>query len=458
MGIVPGGEIVYSSDLSPDNFFVGKLSPSERLKSDSGKINNVIAGDPVYFSLRTPRLFDRAEISLRFKNFADASLIEAGVLADKKIWRYDLKPVKNRIIDQAALVWEVKKEGNIILLANPEAGQKEKIEKSSIADFLESLPDKGQVAEYNYELRRNFTIPDYDPDEQKERVIVPKLIGAYQFYVYLKNEELDIEFEFADLNKNRDSDDIALYLYLNNELIDVRRLEDDGIAADGGETKAARKLSFKLADLPEGAYKMEVKANNDIVSDFTAKQNKIAFIGKIDLYRAGGKDLSIHTSSRQVQFTTTNPDCLQAIKLDGREFLISETYRQFKQDILGASSTALIVLEKDGIAVSGDGIFAFSAEAFFDPRPKKADKYLDIRKNGINYIVADYVSPEKAEDWELKTVEFDLRRAYRENGRYGFIISAPDLKEGGAGIELAEIQIRLSGKSLWQKISEIIKK
>ncbi len=57
-------------------------------------------------------------------------------------------------------------------------------------------------------------------------------------------------------------------------------------------------------------------------------------------------------------------------------------------------------------------------------------------------------------------VEFDLRGAYREDGKYTFLISAPGLNPNDAlddYLEIEEIKVELKGKTLIEKIREVIR-
>lgn len=461
MGIAPFGKIEYAYDFTKPNYFISKLSPNERLSQDNGKINNLILADPVYFNLRTPRRFEKAELEIKYKNPADASIIEVGVLADKKIWRYDLKPLENRLLEQLTLVWDLKQDNNLLLFSNPEHSLSASGTKyENVAQFLNSPPPINQIAQYNYELKTDFYIPDYRPFDSLKDLAIPEITGAYQLYVYLKDEDFDFEFDFVDQNQNSDPDEIDLRLYFDNQLLDFRHLADDGIISDNNEKSAMRSLEFKLSGLPEGAYKLEIKANSDIITkNIRTKQTKIAFISKIDLHAAGNADIEIFTNSRRAQFTTIHPASLQKIKINDHELDINETYRQFKQEIETSTNTARILLERDGIAVSGDALFSFSESAFFNPKIKKADKYLDAASAGINYVISDYSFPRQDKGWKYKTIDFDLSSAYREKNTYSFIISVPDLaSEDSKGVLIDEIKIKLSGKSLWKKISEVLKK
>ena len=67
----------------------------------------------------------------------------------------------------------------------------------------------------------------------------------------------------------------------------------------------------------------------------------------------------------------------------------------------------------------------------------------------------DYDLPLAENDKTIASAEFDLIGVYREKGKYNFMISVPGLKEDDAVddyLEIIEIKIEFSGRTLWQKI------
>lgn len=452
MAAAPSGKISYAADFSKPNYFIGKLTPAERLMPVEGEASlpRVIIGDPVYFSLRTARRFDKAKLTLKYRQSEDAPpIIEAGVLADKIIWRYDLQPIENKIIDRLALVWDVKKENGLILLQrNDSAGA---TEYDSVSEFLNNPPARGQVALYNYDLNAEFLLPDYAP-RNVETQNFASLRGPYQFYTYIKDEDLDFIFDFQDLNKNKDGDPIDLRLYYNNKLIDSRHLDDDGIADDRGKAADPGEIKLKLSNLPEGVYKVELRANDDIITKkITTRQSKLSFVAKIRLAGDGAKDIGLFTDSNEISAQTVNPKSLQKIKAGENELDINKTYKQF--NIETGQGVKEIKLEKDDVILAGDGVFGFNKEALINPAFKKAYGKLDI--DSVNYILAKYEMPAEKDGRKIAQVEFDLNGAYREQGRYNFLISVPGLRADDGiddEIEIGEIKIELKGKSLWKKI------
>ena len=256
--IVPTGKISYVYDFDKNSRFISKLTPDTRVKPIKNKKQEII-GAPVYFNLNTHRKFNKAKLSIKYKYNeykSPISFIEAGILADNLLWRYNLKPVENKIIDELSYTWNVLQKDDIVLL------QRKKT-YNSIDKFLNKLPKSSEIALYNHNLNQEYTIPGYAPSK-KDKIIKYALRGQYQFYTYLKNEELYYKFIFQDLNENKEKDPINLNIYYGDKLIDTRFLEDDGINNEKIGTQ--RTLELKLANMPEGAYKIELRANDDILT------------------------------------------------------------------------------------------------------------------------------------------------------------------------------------------------
>lgn len=469
MGIVPGGKISYVYNFTKPNYFIAKLMPEERVKPIENGSQKII-GDPVYFSLRTPRRFEKAILSLKYKRQTEESktlrfslenrsvldsiflpIIETGVLVDKTIWRYNLKPMENRIIDQLSLVWN-KIEGDGIMFL-----QREK-KYETIEDFLNNLPASREIAAYNYDLKTNFILEDYEPSDIENNIIYP-IRGAYQFYTYIKNEDLNFSFDFFDLNKNKDKEEINLYLYYADKLVDSRSMSESEGEENDSETERG-KIDWQLKNLSEGAYKIEVKAGDDIITKtIKTKQQKLAFINKIWLYGDGNENIKLFSDSSNINAQTINPGSLQKIKIKEGELNLSETYKMFSVSMDGGVKE--IILEKDDVIISGDGSFGFTEESIINPAIKKVNANLDIVGSPTNYILAGYNIPISDGDWKIAKAEFDLTNAYRESGKYSFLISIPGLRADDGvedGIEIKEIKFDLEGTSLWEKVEGLLSK
>jgi|WetSurMetagenome_2_1015567.scaffolds.fasta_scaffold01402_2 hypothetical protein len=475
LSAVPGGKITYVQDFKSFNDFIGNLTPVERMAG------NKIIGDPVYFSLRVPRRFTSAKLTLKYKVDPSVPIIEAGVLKDRATWQYDLQPIYNGKLDELMKNWNmISNRGTLPAsrgASHPSQGGDNLIllqrKKTfiSVDDFLKNQPKPDKIALYNYDLKNNFILPDYVPAKATTTMCRP-LQGTYQFYTYIKNENLADDFVFEDLNKEVGSDPIDIFVYYNDKQIAAEHLDDDGVADDSGAQKSWRHLKLNLANLPEGVYKIGVRADNDIITrTITTVQSKMAFVNKINLAAVPevscGRNLI--TDSRKIQAQTVYADKLQTIQITpllSKEGLgggsveglsITELFTQFStQGDLPKMS--YLVLQNDGAMISGDGLFSFSESQFFNPTIRKVDANFDADKEGIDYVLANYVTPARDGDWLVSTAEFDLQNVYKQWNKHSFLISVPGLRaedNTGDGVTIGEIKIELTGTSFWEKIEKI---
>jgi len=450
--IVPSGRISYIYDFIKPSFFIGKLSPAERVVLSQGQAE--AKGDPVYFSLRPPRRFERAKVTIKFKNTTEFPVVEIGLLNDKIAWSYDLKPLQNKIIDQLALVWPVvygQTGGRLI--------ERER-EYDTVEEFLSNLPAHEEIALYDYSLKNKFLLDKYSPAKEKQSINYG-FRGSYQFYTYIKNEDLDYVFDFVDLNINKDNDPVDIKVYSADGLIRTEHVADDLVAS------SERQSRLKISDLDEGVYRLSFIANDDIVTkNITTAQSQFALINRVWLAEGNQKNLTLYTNSRLVSAQTINPASKSKVKVGGQTLDLSETYQQFSLKTSSQSASPKlqpgepikVELTKDDIIISGDGVFSLNEDSLLDPRFKDVNANIDINQEKINYILTNYQAPSKSDEWQSATAEFDLTKAYQENGKYQFLISIPGLKaeDSAAGaLIIKEIRVDLSGTSLKQKLKKI---
>ena len=461
--VVPTGGISYRYDFRQENYFIKKLTPKDRVREPQAgppaspgeawrASEQKIVGNPVYFSLRTPRTFDRAKVTVSFKNPDKLPLIEIGALAADKVWRYRLEPLENLALDRLIERWPVVREGDVILL------QRNK-KYSNLNDFLAQQPQREEIALYNYQLPDDFILNAYQAGIATTTINV-SLRGTYQFYTYIGAENLYYEFSLSDLNQNKDSDAAILKLYHGQTLVAERQLADDGIAADTGVHTAPRSLTLNKTGLAPGVYKIELLANDDILTEkIKTRQTKLALINRVWFVDGAEKPLKLFTDSLKISVQTLNPASLQDIKVGDGKLSLADTYRQFAVE--NQAGLIDLKLNKGDVIISGDGLFSFSREQFFNPERKKFSSRLDLDKNGINYILARYHTPAANGNRQTASAEFDLKNAYREFFKYNFMISIPDLNAEDRvkdSLIIDDIRVDLTGTNLWQKIKKIILK
>ncbi|MFA5162950.1 MAG: hypothetical protein WC441_00295 [Patescibacteria group bacterium] len=470
--VVPSGKIVYSRDYSRSFFglggqgFLSLFSPADRIDAISGAYPRFLA-DPIYFSVFTPRRFERARLIIKYQDALsdNTPLIEAGVLKDKMIWSYQMKPIENKILD--SLSWPSLRDGSLVLYQ-----RSEKVKDLSV--FQQDVAGRNDLALYNYTLNKRFYLPDYQAG-QSSRIVASALRGPYQFYTYIDNESLNFIFYFQDLNQNYDLKGDGINIVVRDQAgknILSREISDDGIIVDSGDLGPEKISSFIIKDLPRGVYRIEVKTNDDILTKkIISTQSKLSFINKVWLEDSdsGSKSTEIYTNADYIKATAFGASGLQNLFFQDKAYKIDAPFQQFSFKTKNGSGAGAyrINAKPKNLILENNGVFAFSPEALVIPDfPKVDGNWSDSPE--INYILAEYEQPQSFGEDKLAVLDFDLSDAYREKGKYGFMISIPGLYADNqnraaigldpAYLQVKEIRVELAGQSLGQKIKELFKR
>ena len=437
--IVPLGKITYQTDFKDQSYFIGKLSPAERVAKAT--VGQKIIGEPVYFSLFTPRPFNKAVVTLDFSS--PSNLIELGVRRDKTLWSYNLKPVYSKFLEELRLDKKTIIEGNNLLW------QKDKV-FLTLADFNKKQPANNKIMVYNYPLANNYRLTSAAVLAQ-ERIVPINLRGAFQLYTYSQGEPIAIDFYVKDRNENSDQDPVEVNLYQGNTIIATASLTDET-----SQNGPARVLSLKTNKLTSGIYRLEYKANNDIMtSALKTKQAKLAFAGALWLAETDKANIDLYTDSQFINAQTINPRSQQTISFNNFNFPIAETYKQYTFDSKDFSFNLKKVSLKQGdLTIAANGLLAFSEADFFNPLIRQLPNNVSTTNLGTDFIVANYPPIEKLANGDLRVrLEFDLRGAYQEKNKYSFMISAPQINSQTSDFTIKNIKIELSEPTLWQFIA-----
>ncbi|MEI6835368.1 MAG: hypothetical protein WCK59_00910 [Candidatus Falkowbacteria bacterium] len=469
--VVPGGAVTYSKSYPAKvNFlgakdFIGQFTPADRVKIEPN-LPAKISGDPVYFSVTTPRTFSQAKITITYQdNLSTATpIISAGVLVDNIVWRYKLKPLENKILDNDLSGWVKLSDGDVQLF------QKDK-KFSSVAEFLNILKNKptevcatgnprdclalynaDSLATYLPEPQLPKTIPSFKP------VTIP-LQGTHQFYfVGAAAKDFNFNFDLADLNLNKQSDPVTISLYYKGAKIFSKTILDNF----GGETSGRVRnfsvpLTYKNTAATAGLYKIEIKADDDVViKKITDAPSALIATGYLHPVNASSLPLSFWTDSFFVKVTANNPASLQTLTFGANNFSLSEAYKQFEFENHTGSLNE-IKINRDDLLLETDGLFSFAAADFWNPEFKEVDRHFSA-SSSTKYILAVYKAPiEIKNNLRQAVAVLNTKEAYRENGKYSFMLSVPGLSLVNQGSLLVKnIQVEFSGRTLWDKIKEKI--
>jgi len=468
--IVPNGQVSYSKsypakiNLLGGKGFIGTLTPADRVLISPGQMAK-ISGDPIYFSVFTPRTFSSAKITVTYQDNLSSStpVIEAGVLVDNILWRYQLAPIENRILDENFKDWYQLRQGETLLY------QKNK-DYSSVADFLATLKNKADslcpsgdpkscLALYNTDdLNSDFPKVQAPSNTAEFKPFNIPLQGAHQFYFTKPaGQALNFSINYTDLNLNKDADSVTVSIYLGTDKIYSKTIPDNfggensGVVRNFSDSFSAPSLSDLAA-----VYKLEIKADDDIViKKIVSAPSALNIISRIHPVAVSGS-VTLWTDSQAIQVSTNNPASAQKINFGGQTFNLSEAYKQF-EFVSNQKGPKEIKLVRDDVIIAGDGVFSLAAEDLFNPQ------YLAVYRNftmsdNLKYVLANYEAPKTlANGLKQATVALNTQEAYRENGKYSFIVSVPGLSLYQDGnIQISNIKVEFSGRTVWDKLKESI--
>lgn len=441
-------EIVY--DFKKPNAFIGNLNPNGRLsniRKEDDKYYQTIIIDPVYFDLELPANYQKATIQVNYQSKTEP-VIELGALAAKDIWNFQIQPIQNSIIDDLENKWNTIKEGETVLL------QKEK-KYDSIDSFLKDLPPLDEIAIFNYNLPYEYTIYDYQKSDEYWE-INQSLKGQHSFYAYLGDgEDMGFTFLLEDLNEHNGKDEGKIEVYRGSELIDKQTVSDDGITDESKQKTDLGEWNINLTDTKPGLYKINLLLTDDIlINKIKTKQKLVAFVNKINFYNPENTNnaVNVFSDSTLLKAATNYTSGLRKLKIGEEEMEIKDLNVEYKKEIQNAKDGYNIEIPSANLLVSGDGLFSFGAEHFFNPQIKILNK--ESALGGTNYIIANYHSPQSVGGWIVGEATFDLAGIYKENNKIKIMISAPNLNRNKGEVKISKIKAILETRPFFTKVRE----
>lgn len=449
--IVPSGQISYVRDFSEESRFIDVLKPLERTQPAVNG-TQTITGGPVYFNLKTPRNFDSAKVSLVYRTSPNwpHQIIELGTLVDPLRSQYLLKPLENQILDRQVSDWSRVASGTVTLYQRQASYR-------SVEDFLNNLPNLNEVATYNYDLKRDFRLSNYQPDQGSVTLDWP-LKGSYSFYTYGRDEDLQLDFSFVDIAFDGARAPTSLTLYEDGKVVKIADLKAQ--RAQAAAAGRGWRYAFAYHIQGEHLYKLDLRADAGLsTTRLHSSLAKLSFAGQLPFAYAGDHNYNFLTDSREVNLLAINSASLGEVRIGTSTLLIDEAYKQLSFRTLNAINK--IKLTKSGLSVMGDGVFAPNEAALINPKFKSLNYLTALNREGINYILAKYDAPQKIGEWQEASAEFDLRAAQKEKGDYKFMISVPGFKNGEKStdwLEIKEIKVDLRGQNWLEMLKGAIRR
>lgn len=457
-------------DFEHESPFISLLKPRGRVdqklyKDNSGDYYQTIHIDPVYFDVEFPRHFSDAHVTLKYKNPYE-SLLELGISRGELDEGFLLKPIENKLLDKllAEGDWHVIQDKGRILF------QKNK-QYNTIDSFLQKLPGESKIATYNFHLPITYKRRNYEP---KQGVHIPKsLRGGHSMLTYVgQNENLDFTFNFQDVNRGKNEDEIKIRVYHYDQEIYTRVLEDDGIADDSAFMARPFDYNLKLPTPGEGVYKIKIETTDDIfIRDIKAQQHLLVFENSIYLGDNVGylnekfperyTATQLYSTTEKLSAITSHKEGFQKINFGPRTLDIDEKHIMFTKSYPLSQRKKLLEglkISENDIKVIGKGLFAFDEKNFFDPSYLNitGDPDLNLDLYNVQYVIANYTPPIQDGAWKKQTLHFDIDRIRDADNEYRFVLSFPYSQKKQTLIDMSEINILVQSEKIG--LSDFMKK
>jgi len=447
LNFVPSGVLTKVFDFSAPSAYADYLVPQERVTGvleEAGESFQQIIQDPVYFHVHLPSTFETLRVRVMF-NPDDQPFLELGPMITEEAWQYDLRPLWNQVIEE--LDWPAIESDEATLYQR-------RPHFATLADFINNPPDMNEVGVYNYSPDIEYRIAGYAPrSEQREYEIY--LRGYHQLLTYLGDgERLDYSFWIQDMNRGEGADPVVINLYKNNKPVDSLIVPDGELWRDLNDGSKVRRIDFIRDNLTAGVYKIELNVPTDIfVRRIATSQQKLVIINAVFLgdevgYSEFEKPTELWTNSNYVVAETMHADGTQELGVNDEILRISESHREFYKEFGISNGLNRIYSPQGDIKLTGNGLYAWDRDLYFNPYPIKLDANSDLDAQGINYVIADYQKAERDGGWYYNEAEFDLTKVPAPGGTIKFSISAPGVSRRQALPEIAEIKLDFTRQAL----------
>ncbi len=449
------GTFVVKHGVAETSPFIDRLLPDQRVNDpviQDGQMIQELIADPVFFFVHPQRQYSTATFDVWFQN-TNVPIVEFGGLAQTNPEVYDLQPMQNLLIDQSK--WFRLDDGKTVLLQRTK-------QFDSIDAFLNHLPSPDSIAVYHSDVLPPFRLSGYQASTTQQ-VINVSLRGHHEFKTYIKDEPLSVQFEFMDMNRDQGADPLSITVFdEQGQPVGGTRVEDDGDMTSVARPSPLRSSTLSLTGLSEGVYKIVVDGSRDLfVRSIKTSQQKFIVLNTIFLaddvgYREEPQAVRIFTTAKRIQAQTRHSEGVQTLRVGGKTFEIKQPYQLYTHT---SSSPGLVDVDvpKPDVELFVDQPVAFSAEAFFNPEPNRLQFYTDSNTQDIDFVIADYQSPERVGDWFVAHLEVDLSkltfqtekpemRFFRE-GSWKFVFSLPGAEERHASLKIKTMDLELTGKT-----------
>ncbi len=440
----PNGERIISWTPEIFSSFIQSPLPADRVSdvqySDRGSFVTV-ENEPVYFSVFPPSDdFTSADVSIDFDPH-DAFALEVGGMTNLAAYAFDFHALSNSVLEH--LQWNVLPNSDSTSALTVFA--KDSV-KAAVQDFALHQPSRSSVVTYRATLPGTYRESSYVPLGH-EQTFSLSLRGSHEYVTYMKNESFHLALHYQDINRTFGADEGYVRVYDENGTVMLEKsIVDDGDISED-QVYASRNVTLDGANWPEGVYRVELSGTSDIVwRQFVTSQRYMAFKNRMYVgddvgYLSVDRKTSFVTNSKSIAFETFHADSAHYVALGTSTIDIPQSHVLTRAAI---SDTGIVagITDAGDIKMTGEGKFAPSAQAFFDPDPRSLTTQTDLDDPAIRYVYSSLPAPVvNADGWRTASATFPLANLAKESGAYKFALSLPGFSTDAHTVDVHRLTV-----------------
>lgn len=419
--------------------FVQSPLPAERVSethdSDRGQYVT-IENEPVYFSVFPPSDdFTSAEVSLEFDP-QSAFAVELGGMTNLAAYAFDFRPLSNFTLEN--LSWNIlpntDADSTLMVFAKDDV-------KAAVRDFASHQPSRSAVVTYRATLPGTYRESSYAPLGHEQTFSI-SLRGSHEYVTYIKNEAFHLALRYQDINRTFGADEGYIRVFDESGTIKLEKsIVDDGNITED-QTYSSHDIVLDGKGWPEGVYRVELSGTSDVMwRQFTTSQRYMSFKNRMYVgddvgYLSADRKTSFVTNSKSIAFETFHADSAQHVAFGASVVDIPQSHVLTRATI-PENGIVTGLTDAGDIKMTGEGKFAPSAQAFFEPDPRPLTVQTNLDDPTIRYVYANVPAQTVTSDgWRTAGATFDLASLVKEADAYKFALSLPGLATDAETIDV----------------------
>jgi len=424
----PSGTFVATTNLDGKSAWIQQFLPGQRTsipgKQADGWIGQRISGDPVYFTARSPGPYDKVDVEIEFRPIHQP-LLEFGMVRDAAGKELEMRPFFSE--ELASSRFRTVEGLGFVALGTPNARlQDPRPEGLAIWGASTTMP---QLADTKGEWRDTAVA----------------LRGSHEFSLVPIDGEIHMRFVLQAANRSQGGDIAAFRIFRGDEEVGREAVSISG----SRDQKLGSKVTHDvhLPNARTGIYRIQFIAQDDVFIRSIGTNSRRWVLGPRLVsgdevgYSTSTPSVDVWTNSRHIVAETFHVEGLQEITLGPVKTTLRHTHQPSRLDRpTDPEKLARLHAPRGDIRFIGDGYFAFSQEAFFEPRPRRLTDGTVAEAEKIEAVLTPYQRPMPlGEGWLKGTSSYELRPG---QDQLRFVLSAPGMESRAGAVDVRRVTLQ----------------